>query len=94
MRVIYTRQAAADLRHVQDYIAEHDPKAAHRVTQLVRERVELLATRPRLGRPGRVADTRELVITGTPYIVPYRITRQAIHILAVIHGRRRWPDQL
>ena len=26
-----------------------------------------------MGRAGRVAGTRELVVTGTPYIAPYRV---------------------
>jgi toxin ParE1/3/4 len=41
-----------------------------------------------------VPDTRELVISNTPYIVPYRIVGQTIDIIAVIHGARRWPDTL
>lgn len=45
------------------------------------------------GRTGRVSDTRELVIAGTPYVVAYRITHQSeVQILAVLHGKRRWPD--
>jgi plasmid stabilization system protein ParE len=41
---------------------------------LIRQRVASLSAQPRLGRPGRIAGTRELVIVGTPYIVPYRVT--------------------
>jgi plasmid stabilization system protein ParE len=46
----------------------------------------------RMGRPGRVPGIRELVIPTTPYIVPYRVQREAIQILRVYHGARRWPD--
>jgi plasmid stabilization system protein ParE len=31
------------------------------------------------------------VIASTPYIVAYRIKRNTIQILAILHGRRRWP---
>jgi plasmid stabilization system protein ParE len=40
-----------------------------------------------------VGNARELVIVNTPYIVAYRIKdRSTIEILAILHGKRRWPD--
>jgi plasmid stabilization system protein ParE len=46
------------------------------------------------GRPGRVARTRELVLTGTPYFLPYRIVGDTIRIHRVFHSACRWPDKL
>src|SRR5437764_1785820 len=46
------------------------PAAAPRVIERIRTAVERLQEFPFLGRPGRVEGTRELVIAGTPYIVP------------------------
>ncbi len=43
-----------------------------------------------LGRKGRVAETRELVTPGTPYIVVYRITVR-VEVLAIVHAARAWP---
>jgi toxin ParE1/3/4 len=61
------------------------------MVQCIRASVERLATSPGLGRPGRVTGTRELVIVGTPYIVPYRVKADVIQIITVLHGARRWP---
>ncbi|ETW95415.1 MAG: hypothetical protein ETSY1_30775 [Candidatus Entotheonella factor] len=47
---------------------------------------------PHLGRVGRVADTRELVITDTPYIVPYMVSEDRIILLRVLHGAQQWPE--
>jgi plasmid stabilization system protein ParE len=47
-----------------------------------------------MGRPGRVIDTRELVIDRTPYIAAYRITGDKVRILRVLHGARQWPDEM
>lgn len=51
-----------------------------------------LASTPLLGRPGRVENTQELVVTKLPYIVAYQVTPSAVEILAVIHTARLWPE--
>jgi toxin ParE1/3/4 len=47
---------------------------------------------PEIGRAGRVPGMRELVVSGTPYIAPYRVRDDAVEIIAVLHGARRWPE--
>jgi plasmid stabilization system protein ParE len=51
--------------------------------------VEQLRDFPAMGRPGRVAGTRELVIPGKPYVVPYRVKESVIEILRVFHTARK-----
>lgn len=55
-------------------------------------RTRTLAAHPYLGRPGRIAGTREPVIASTPFIVAYRVADDRTEILAVFHGARIWPD--
>jgi len=63
------------------------------MVQRIVDLVENQLTRmPDSGRPGRVPQTRELVIVGSPYFVPYRVLRDRLEIPRVIHGARRWPD--
>jgi toxin ParE1/3/4 len=64
------------------------------VVRIVSRTEKQLSTLPKSGRPGRIPDTRELVLTGTPFILPYRIVGDAIQILRVFHGARRWPRKL
>jgi toxin ParE1/3/4 len=56
--------------------------------------VENLKQFPALGRPGRVAGTRELVISGTHYIVAYRLRGDTVELLLAVHAARKWPSQL
>lgn len=70
------------------------PRAAVAVDDRIREQVETLARFPQSGRPGRIEGTREVVISRTPYIVAYRIAGDAVGILRVLHGARRWPDDV
>jgi len=69
-----------------------NPSAAHAVIDRIESAVSVLRAHPEIGRSGRVEGTRELVISGTPFIVAYRIARRRVEILAVIHGARRWPE--
>jgi len=94
MIVRYTRQAIADLDEARAYIALDRPAAARAMAARIRAAIEGLRQFPERGRPGRVPGTRELVVPGTPFIVPYRIKARRIEILGVLHGTRAWPDYL
>lgn len=94
MRIVWTGAALRDLVAARAYIAMDSPPVAERQVVRVMSAVRSLVRFPDSGRPGRRVGTRELVIGGTPYIVPYRVRGDAIEILRVLHGRRRWPDVL
>ena len=91
MRLRWFSQAIADLVSLRAYIAQNNPIAAREVSDRILKAVNLLADQPGIGRPGRVEGTKELVISGTPYIVPYRIKKGEIELLRVFHGARQWP---
>jgi addiction module RelE/StbE family toxin len=92
VKILWTGPARQDLREIFTYIAEENPKAARALLAAIKARVSVLENNPQIGRAGRVEGTRELVLTRTNYILPYRIKDQQIQILAVFHGARQWPD--
>lgn len=94
MEIVWRRGALDHLEHARRYIARHNPTAATRVFTAIRSAVGRLATAPHVGRPGRVAGTRELVVPGTPYLVAYAVIEGEVVILAVLHGAQQWPDTL
>lgn len=67
-RIRLTVAALGDLAAIQSYISTDNLRAAASVCRCIVERIDLLATQPNLGRPGRVPGTRELEIAGTPFI--------------------------
>jgi toxin ParE1/3/4 len=87
------RTALANLDAEAEYIAEDNPAAAGRVVQRIFRAVNLLRENPAMGRAGRVAGTRELVVAETPYIIPYRVRGDAVEILRVFHAARKWPER-
>jgi toxin ParE1/3/4 len=77
MRVVWTAPALRELEAIGDYIARDNQRASARVVTRILDRVDALADQPEAGRPGRIAGTRELVVTDTPFVVPYRVRETA-----------------
>jgi toxin ParE1/3/4 len=86
--------AMADREAIFDYIEADSPRAAVSIDDRIEARVEGLARFPEMGRPGRIEGTRELVISGTPYIAAYRIVGDTVRILRVLHGAQQWPGEM
>lgn len=91
--VEWLEEALQDLKEIGQFIAADDPQAAYRVLTKIEASIQSLEHHPQLGRPGRVPKTRELVIPGLPFIVPYYLKQHKIRILAVMHTSRKWPDE-
>jgi toxin ParE1/3/4 len=93
MKIVWSRRAVNHLTAVRDYIAKENPEAAGQIAARILEDVKRLVQHPYLGRPGRILGTRELVIPSTPFIIPYRIKGERLELLAVFHGRQKWPKR-
>jgi toxin ParE1/3/4 len=94
VRLRWTPLAAGQLESAHEYVARDNPSAADETIERILLAVEVLERHPQIGRKGRVPRTRELVVTGTPFLVAYRVKADQIEILAVLHGARRWPERL
>ncbi|MDR3566443.1 MAG: type II toxin-antitoxin system RelE/ParE family toxin [Syntrophobacteraceae bacterium] len=92
MKILWSRQARDDLLDIYRYIFAENPGAARALHKKIVSGVLALLETPQIGRPGRVPGTREVVIPGVPYIVPYRISGEILQILRVYHYKRLWPD--
>lgn len=62
MPLFWTNEAIADRETIYDYIEADNPQAALALDELFTEQAEHLLAHPDLGRPGRVAATREWVV--------------------------------
>lgn len=94
MKILWSPEARDDLSGIFEHILADDPGAAAALIDRIETLVDRLREHPALGRPGAVDGTRELAVTGSSYIVAYRADdrRRAVHILAVRHGARLWPE--
>ncbi len=87
-RLVITDPAAADLEGIVDYIALDNPVAAESVYQEIVTVARRLPQFPALGRPGRHPETRELSVSGLPYLIIYEVSAEEVTILAVFHTSR------
>jgi len=92
-KIRWLHLALSDLDELMDYIAQDNPEAATKVAGEIWETTRMLSNHPAMGKPGRVPGTREMVVTGTSYIVPYRVVANEVQILRVLHGARKWPEK-
>jgi addiction module RelE/StbE family toxin len=90
MRVRWTTPAAEDLYNIVGHIRRDNPDAATDVAQSLYDGCGTLRKFPHLGRKGRIEGTRDLVFSGLPYIVVYRIQGQTVEIMRIYHGAQDW----
>jgi len=88
MKVIWAPEAKRQLSDIWHYIVLDNPAAAERMATRLVAAVEKLSHFPYLGRPGR-EQSRELVVSGTPFIVVYRVSAEEVRIVTILHGAQR-----
>ena len=93
MQVRWLAEALRNVDAEAEYIARNNPTAARAVVRRIYDATRLLSDNPALGRPGRIHGTRELVVPGTRYLIPYRVRPRLnrIEVLRVFHTSRRPP---
>jgi toxin ParE1/3/4 len=73
------------------YVAVDNPAAATRMELAIEDQTDMLKDYPNMGRLGRSPNTRELVVTRTPYIAVYRVQKTSVEIVRLLHGAQHWP---
>lgn len=92
MRVELTDAAEEDLAAIYAHCARRSG-AADQVVGVILKAINGLALFPLIGRPGLVPETRERMVTRSPYRIVYHLDEasQVIEVWRVIHRARRWP---
>ena len=93
MQIVWSKTAIANLISIRRYIEQDKPAAARGLAQRILASVERLAEHPHLGHPGREPETRELIVARTSYIIPYRVYRGRVSILAVLNAAQDRPEE-
>lgn len=77
-----------DIGDIYDNIAQHNPRAAQRVEDMIRSRCERLADYPYAAVATDEPNVRRLPLVRYPYTIFYRVdpARGVIEIARVVHG--------
>lgn len=92
LKLEWSELARSDLLTIIDYVSEENPDAAQRLLDDIGSKAGKLSDFPKIGRPGRVEGTRELVALAN-YIVVYRESQESVLILRVLHAAQKWPEE-
>lgn len=93
MAVKWLAVALENMRTIADYIAQDNQDKATTFVREIRQKTNVLADLPSVGRAGRVLGTRELVAHKN-YVVVYRIKGQNLEIVRVRHVRQKHPQKM
>lgn len=87
MKLVYTKEAIADLERLRDFIAEHNSSAAARIGSQLIQRMQLLCSFPYIGKAVKQAPDPEAIrdMIFDTYIVRYIVTDKIIAILRIWH---------
>ena len=92
MRIRWSEPAVSDLEAIGDFIGKENSEAALRTVRRIGSEILTLRRFPRKGRPGRAEGTRELVLSGMPYLVVYELKNDVVVLLRILHGAMKWPS--
>lgn len=84
--IVWSRRAAKNMTAIRRYIEQFSPEAAKGIAKRILQSVRTISEHPEIGRAGRDGRTRELAVSGTPYIVVYMVQDATLEIVAVLHG--------
>lgn len=87
MRLEYSREAVTDLKRLRVFIAEHNPRAASRISSELKQGLQSLTSYPKLGRKVLQAPDPETIrdLVLGKYIVRYLLLQERVVVLRVWH---------
>jgi plasmid stabilization system protein ParE len=95
MRIEYSRRALSDLIEIAAYYAAFQNNAGERVGARIREVAARIARSPQIGRPVvERPGVRVVPLRRYPYLIFYRVARDAVRIIHIRHtSRRPWSNR-
>jgi toxin ParE1/3/4 len=92
-KVRWGKRALRELGEIDSFVAMQSEDGAELVAKRIDWAVMILSNQPEIGRPGRLAGTRELAVRNTPYIICYRMGGETAWILGIQRGAKSWPSR-
>jgi toxin ParE1/3/4 len=94
LEIHWSNAAVCQLEQINGNVEVESATAVNSYRRRILNTTKTLGEMPFAGRTGRIEVTREAVVPGSPYIVIYQVSGDAVQILGIWHGAREWPELL
>lgn len=86
--LVWTAAARADLIRLRRFVDPHNPEAARRAAETIKEGAKLLVAHPAIGKRVEERQDRELLVPfgQRGYVLRYRLEDQTVFVLRVWHS--------
>lgn len=91
MKLKVLPRAVRDLENIYGYISGDSAEPAEAVMLKLAKSMDLVTSRPELGRPIPDSKSREWSVPSLPYTIPYRVRGETVEVLRVFHTSRQRP---
>jgi len=87
MKLFFSRSAIHDLVRLREFIAQHSPNAAQRISERLRGAILELVHHPQIGRPvpDLPGEIREFIFG--KYVVRYEVRTDRLFVLRIWHAK-------
>ncbi len=92
LTILETRRALQALSEVLDYYESQQSGLGARFLSSYDSQIEVVRDMPKIGRTGKVFGTRELVMQDFPFLIVYRIRKDYLEIIRLIHQSMKYPN--
>jgi toxin ParE1/3/4 len=90
MQLRWALRARRDLLEMADHYGEIDPDLSDLMLRRAQTAPLFLTEHPFAGPPIDDTSLRKWWIRGTPYLLLYRVTRDAVEVARVVHHATNW----
>jgi plasmid stabilization system protein ParE len=91
LAILEARGALKTLSDTLTYYEAQQNGLAVRFLRSYDDQIDRLRDMPQIGRAGRVFGTRELIMQDFPFLIVYRVRKEHIQILRLIHQSMKYP---
>ena len=92
LTILETRRTLQALSEVLDYYESQQSGLGARFLCSYDTQIEVVRDMPKIERTGKVFGTRELVMQDFPFLVVYRIRKDYLEIVRLIHQSMKYPN--
>ncbi|MGH8633290.1 MAG: type II toxin-antitoxin system RelE/ParE family toxin [Burkholderiales bacterium] len=93
-RLRLSPRAIRDIAAIEAHFAQFSLATADRVLAAIKAAAEAVCRNPLIGPEGVRKGTRHKVVGKCPYTIVYRLSRDSIQVVRVLHQRRQYFNPL